>query len=114
MAALALVLAGCGSDDSKALTGAELEQKGRSVFNRMCASCHGDALGGSAMAPSMVTADFAAKDDAAIRTAITKGVPAKTHFGPMPPLLTMKGGDIEAVIAYIRARQVDAGLTPTR
>ena len=99
-AALLIALAACGGGSSRT--------EGEAIFRGVgtCNVCHGADLRGTPMGPSLLEMDVS---DDAIRTAITRGVPAKRPgFGAMPARSEMSADQIEAVITYIRSVQRSA------
>ena len=49
--------------------------------------------------------------DESFRNAVQQGVqPHHWEFGPMPPVPGVQGEDIDAVIAYVRSLQREAGI----
>ena len=109
------LLAACGGSDNQdqPLTQEQLVAKGRSIYQSTCATCHGNGLKGSSMAPSMVQAAFAPDQtpDSAFAAAIQNGVPQKRFTkGPMPAQPSVHPKDIPAVIAYVRSVQRENGI----
>lgn len=109
-----VLVAACGGGTEprgEALTGAALVARGAEVHANACASCHGEDLGGTEAGPSMLSPLYAPSQtsDEAMAEAITDGVAQKYWtFGPMPGV-ALPPGDVEAVIAFIRAEQEQAG-----
>lgn len=94
----------------------ELLADGAEVFAANCATCHGDDLRGTFVGPPLLHEIYLPDHhpDSAIRAAIANGVTAH-HWDSagMPPIPALSDGEIDAVIAYIRAEQDDAGLAAT-
>lgn len=110
-----LGLTSCGGKDEQdvPLTQEQLVARGRQVYAGTCATCHGDALKGSSMAPSLLQAPFAPDQtpDSAFANAIQNGVPQKRFAkGPMPAQPSVAPKDIPAVVAYVRSVQRDNGI----
>lgn len=93
------------------LTGAAV--KGEQVFNANCARCHGKNAAGSNTGPALVQKIYEPSHhgDSAFFRAATRGVRAHHwQFGNMPPVPGIKGQDIRAVVAYVRALQAANGI----
>jgi mono/diheme cytochrome c family protein len=106
----ALGLAACGGDGD-----GDPVARGDELFHgeAACATCHGPALQGTTMGPPLLHEIYRPDHhpDDAIRAAVRNGVqPHHWDFGPMPALTHLDGGDIDAVIAYVRAEQEAAGI----
>jgi mono/diheme cytochrome c family protein len=87
--------------------------RGEAVFRRHCADCHGRLAQGGASGPSLLHPVYAAPGypDAAFRTAIREGAPARLwSFGPMPPAPPIPAAQMDALIAYVRELQAASGL----
>ncbi len=86
---------------------------GEAAFRRSCATCHGETAGGTNKGPALVHAIYRPghHDDGAFRRAISGGV-RRHHwrFGDMPPQRQVEGGDIGAIIAYVRELQRANGI----
>ena len=113
VATLAALGVACGGDDGG--DPATLAAKGDQLFHgeATCATCHGPDLQGTGMGPPLLDAIYQPDHhpDDAIRSAVQNGVqPHHWDFGPMPALTHLDGGDIDALIAFIRSVQRDAGL----
>ena len=107
------VLAGCGSDQAgeSAATGSIIE-RGSAVYSESCASCHGADLRGTDEGPSQLSIIYEPNHhtDDSFRNAISNGAPEHHwNFGDMEPVEGLSAGDIEAVIAYVRAEQQREG-----
>ena len=115
-APLVLVLAllgACGGDE--AVSGEDLAARGDRLFHgeATCATCHGADLQGTTMGPPLLHEIYEPghHPDASIRAAIRNGVqPHHWEFGPMPQLNHLDDDDIEAIIAYVRQEQREAGI----
>jgi mono/diheme cytochrome c family protein len=99
-------LIGCGGESSPA----DLEARGDELYHGegTCATCHGPELGGTPMGPPLLDPIYAPDHhpDAAFHAAVANGVqPHHWDFGPMPALTHLDRDDVEAIIAYVRARQ---------
>jgi mono/diheme cytochrome c family protein len=94
-----------GPNDQRAL--------GAQVFAGSCATCHGPDLRGTFVGPPLLDPIYAPDhhDDGAIRAAIANGVePHHWDFAAMPPIPVLVDEQVDAVIAHIRAVQVDHGI----
>jgi cytochrome c551/c552 len=98
----------------------EPAKRGREIFNRACAKCHGINAAGGDKAPSLISKAYAPKShaDGAIYLAVTRGV-RRHHWnlGNMPPQPGIKPGEIKALTAFIRETQRANGvykLKPTK
>lgn len=111
-----VVIAAGGGDDSGPRTQAELVADGEDVFAANCATCHGDDLRGTFVGPPLLHEIYLPDHhpDSAIRAAVRNGVTAH-HWDSagMPAIPTLSDDEIDAVIAFIRSQQDDAGLTAT-
>jgi mono/diheme cytochrome c family protein len=102
-----------GSNDSSDPEPA-LVAKGREKFVQACAVCHGASLEGTATGPSFLSPIYAPNHhpDAAFFSAARNGVqPHHWKFGPMPPVTSVTEDDVRAIVAYVRAKQAEAGIT---
>lgn len=76
--------------------------RGKQIFLRNCAACHGADASGSQLGPSLISAEVAANDDDFLRDAIANGRPGTSmpsYGGVLSPQ------DIEDVIAFLRSKQ---------
>ncbi len=104
-------LGACGGDER---TQAELVREGRERFEATCAACHGMDLKGTDDGPSFLDPIYASNHhpDEAFHRAARQGVPQHHwNFGPMPPQRSVTDDEVEAIIAYVRQRQREAGVT---
>jgi mono/diheme cytochrome c family protein len=76
--------------------------RGKQVFLRNCAACHGADAGGSQLGPSLISTEAAANDDDSFRDVIANGRPG-TSMPPYGGVLSPQ--DIEDVIAFLRSKQ---------
>lgn len=86
---------------------------GRQAFETHCISCHGPAGAGTEQGPPLVHVIYEPghHSDDAFRSAVATGVaPHHWDFGPMPPVPGIDDDELDAVIAYIRDLQRDAGI----
>ena len=107
---LSFVLAACGGGDGE---DGDLAQQGEAVFEANCAVCHGQGAVGTDQGPPLVHEVYEPSHhpDESFRNAVTQGVqPHHWQFGPMPPVPGLQGEDVDAVIAYVRSLQRDAGI----
>ncbi len=88
-------------------------RRGREIFNRACAKCHGINAGGGAKAPSLISKAYAPMShaDGAVYLAVTKGV-RQHHWnlGNMPPLPEIKPDEIKDLTSFIRETQRANGI----
>lgn len=105
-----VLVAACGAatePQGDTLTGAALVTRGAEVHANACATCHGEDLRGTEAGPSLLSPLYAPSQttDEAMAEAIANGVAEKYWtFGPMPGV-ALPPGDVDAVIAFIRAEQ---------
>jgi mono/diheme cytochrome c family protein len=110
-AAGALALAACGQapptgDGSTVADGAEL-------YAANCAVCHGAEGEGTTQGPPLVHIVYEPghhSDEAFHRAAAAGVIPHHWDFGPMPPLPHLDRDQMDAIIAYVRGLQRDAGI----
>jgi mono/diheme cytochrome c family protein len=92
----------------------QLLAEGRQQYEEACAACHGLDLKGTQAGPPFLSPIYAPNhhSDEAFFGAVAGGVqPHHWDFGPMPPQPNVSREDVEAIVAYIRARQLEAGIT---
>jgi mono/diheme cytochrome c family protein len=112
-ALLLLIATACGGggDDR---TPAELAREGRTLYESSCAACHGMDLKGTDGGPSFLNTIYAPNHhpDEAFHRAAKDGV-QQHHwsFGDMPAQPRFSEADINAIIAYVRSEQREAGIT---
>ena len=113
-AALAgIVLAGCGGGGEGGAAGGGEVAQGEEAFSTYCIACHGQAGAGTDQGPSLVDIVYEPShhSDDAFRSAVRNGVvPHHWEFGPMPPVAGISDAEIDAVIAYVRGLQREAGI----
>ena len=91
-----------------------LEQRGETLFNTSCASCHGkNAAGQEGVAPPLVHLIYEPNhhSDQSFQRAAKLGV--RQHhwpFGNMPPVKNVTAEDVQKIIAYVRALQKANGV----
>ena len=86
---------------------------GETLFRQTCAVCHGIDLQGTAQGPPFIDRLYHPNhhSDAAFRLAVQRGVIAHHWpFGNMPKIEGLSDEQVEAIIAYVRAQQQEAGL----
>ncbi len=86
----------------------DVEKQGEAAFNRFCKTCHGANAGGSPQGPPLVHRIYAPglHADGAFRLARSRGVSAHHwRFGDMPRVEGVSDGELETIIAYVRALQ---------
>lgn len=87
--------------------------KGAELYAASCALCHGERGIGTQTGPPLVHIIYEPghHPDASFRNAVKNGVAAHHwSFGNMPPRPELSDGDIDDVIAYVRALQREAGI----
>ncbi|WP_230969226.1 c-type cytochrome [Nitrogeniibacter aestuarii] len=87
--------------------------KGRPLFERTCASCHGQDLAGTKKGPPLVHKIYEPShhSDASFQLAARYGTRAHHWgFGDMPPVEGVDANDVAHIIAYVRAQQRRAGI----
>lgn len=112
---LAAALAACGGGSDAADTPAELIAEGERLYQgeATCATCHGPDLEGTPMGPPFLHEVYEPSHhpDASFYAAVKNGVqPHHWELGPMPPLTHLDDDDIEAIVAYVRSEQQQAGI----
>nr|WP_244953856.1 cytochrome c [Stappia indica] len=91
-----------------------LAAEGRTAFDALCASCHGEnAAGRQGIAPPLVHVIYEPGHhaDGAFLLAATRGV--RQHhwtFGDMPPVPEASPQDVAAITAYVRELQRANGI----
>lgn len=87
---------------------------GQRAFDANCAACHGtNAAGLDGLAPPLVHKIYEPSHhpDEAFQRAVARGV--QSHhwpFGNMPPIDGLTRADVEAIVSYVRALQVENGI----
>ena len=117
--ALAATAVACGGDDGGGSAAGSSNptaqvEVGRTAFEATCAACHGADLRGTGSGPPLLHAIYAPDHhpDDSFRAAVARGVqPHHWDFGPMPAQPRIPDDDVDAIIAYVRDRQRDAGIT---
>jgi mono/diheme cytochrome c family protein len=109
-------VAGCASGDagSSAGEGPNVD-RGAQVYGEACASCHGADLRGTDKGPSHLSVVYEPNhhSDDSFRSAIANGAPQHHwSFGDMEPVEGLSKGDVDDVIAFIRAAQQRHGFEP--
>jgi mono/diheme cytochrome c family protein len=87
--------------------------RGEQVFAARCASCHGELALGTEQGPPLLHIYYEPDHhaDAAFLRAVQFGVqPHHWDFGPMPPVEGIARADVDAVTAYVRWLQREAGI----
>ncbi len=105
------VLAGvsCGQDASESAAG-----RGAGLYRANCSACHGDALAGTSLGPSLLDERYQVDQlsDAEIRQAIRTGVePTTDEFGAMPGNAILRDAQVNEIVTFVRSQQRAA--TPT-
>ena len=110
-ALLAAVASACGADVNDDVAGG----RGGAIFGANCASCHGAALEGSDLGPSLLDPMYASDQmsDDRFRSAVRNGVEeTRWEFGPMPAMGGLGDAQIDELLGFVRASQ-EAGTTVT-
>lgn len=105
-----LVLAACGGEGDSGATDAAA---GQEAFETHCITCHGPEGQGTDQGPPLVHIVYEPSHhgDEAFRSAVASGVtPHHWDFGPMPPVPGISESETDAVIAYVRELQREAGI----
>jgi mono/diheme cytochrome c family protein len=108
--AVTALTAACGDQATPAQDPAV---RGAQVFADNCAACHGPDLKGTDTGPPLLHDYYKPSHhpDESFRAAVANGVqPHHWQFGPMPAFPGISAQDTDAVIAYIRSEQRDAGI----
>ena len=106
--AAVVALAACGGGSGETDTAAR-----EALFEANCARCHGPEATGSQMGPPLVHEVYEPSHhgDDAFRSAVANGVqPHHWEFGPMPAVPGVSTGDVDAIVAYVRGLQREAGI----
>lgn len=118
----AAALASCGDDGStdegEAASGGSTAQRlaveGEALYQETCAACHGADLRGTDSGPPFLDVIYAPNHhpDESFYAAVENGVqPHHWDFGAMPPQPSIDRAEVEAIVAYVRQEQADAGIT---
>lgn len=110
-----VMAAGCASgEDGASAPAREADaDRGAELYAASCALCHGERGDGTQTGPPLVHVIYEPghHPDASFRNAVKNGVPSHHwSFGNMPPRPELSDGDIDDVIAYVRALQREAGI----
>jgi mono/diheme cytochrome c family protein len=108
-----LVLAACGGEEPSGETVAAAE--GAAVWEANCAACHGPQGEGTTVGPPLVHEVYEPghHSDESFRRAMQQGsIAHHWGFGDMPPQPQVTEAEMEAVIAYVRDLQREAGIIP--
>lgn len=111
--AVAGALAACGGGGAGDDAGGTDAAAGQVAFERYCISCHGAQAQGTEQGPPLVHEVYEPSHhpDDAFRQAAANGVqPHHWEFGPMPPVPAISEAEVDAVIAYVRGLQREAGI----
>jgi mono/diheme cytochrome c family protein len=91
----------------------QLVARGEELYGQTCTTCHGVDLKGTKKGPPFLNVIYAPNHhpDEAFFAAVAGGVqPHHWKSGPMPPQPEVSPEEVEAIIAYIRTKQVEAGI----
>ena len=108
--ALFVLAAGCGGGGA---AGEDDLAAGQQAFESYCIACHGAAAAGTDAGPPLVDVIYEPSHhgDDAFRNAARNGVqPHHWEFGPMLPVAGISDAEVDAVIAYVRNLQREAGI----
>ena len=92
---------------------AALSAAGQETYEAICAACHGSDLRGTNSGPPFLDVVYAPNHhgDESFQRAVAVGVPQHHwNFGSMPAIGGLNRDDVAAVVAYVRAQQIDAGI----
>lgn len=115
LAVVATAALACGAGDDGNDSSGEPANDGARLYAANCASCHGTDLRGTAAGPSHLSVVYEPghHPDDSFRAVIRDGVaPHHWDFGPMPAIAGLDDGEIEAIVAFIRAAQEREGFEP--
>jgi mono/diheme cytochrome c family protein len=115
LAALAFLSAVACGGDSAPSGGAGQAVEGAAAYAASCAGCHGAELQGTDRGPSLLSIVYEPghHPDMAFRSAIATGAPQHHwSFGNMPAVPGLSDAEIDAVVAFVRARQDELGFEP--
>jgi len=87
--------------------------RGKALYDRNCASCHGAALQGTEQGPPFLNRIYEPSHhgDIAFQLAVRNGVRAHHwKFGDMKPVPGLSADDVAHIVAYVRSRQRLAGI----
>lgn len=87
--------------------------KGRVLYERNCAACHGATLKGSDKGPPLLHRVYVPShhSDLAFQLAVKNGTRAHHwQFGDMKPVPGLTPDDVAHITAYVRAEQRKAGI----
>lgn len=110
-------VAGCSSSKPPEDGGTgpdRLAAQGRVLYERNCGVCHGAALQGALTGPSLLDPAYAPGrfPDSSFHAAVANGVEPKSgKFGAMPPQSGISPEQVRAIVAYVRSKQAEKGLT---
>lgn len=108
-----VVMATGGSDDPPAPGSPEQVALGQEVFDQSCATCHGPAAGGGLAGPPLTHEMYEGLTDADIRAVIEQGKAPENwprFEAGMTPVPGLSVSEVDAVSAYVRSVQREAGL----
>ncbi|MXU64528.1 c-type cytochrome [Oceanomicrobium pacificus] len=92
----------------------ELQARGKSAFDAICADCHGaNGAGVDGAGPPLVHKIYEPSHhgDMSFLVAVRRGVRAHHwDFGDMPAVGGLSDGDVAAIVAYIRRVQRENGI----
>lgn len=111
LAVSAVVGVACGGGDTE--ESGDAFARGGTLFANNCAACHGPAGVGTANGPPLVHVIYEPSHhpDESFHRAVAEGVVAHHWgFGPMPALPGLDRGEVDDIIAYVRALQREAGI----
>src|SRR5437867_1423757 len=103
---IVLLLAVMSFDSSAA---AQTPEPGRQVFVSRCAGCHGSDGNGGELGPAIASRVPSRTDDD-LMSVVREGRPA----AGMPAFPSVSGGDLAALIAYLRTLRPRSGSDPVR
>ena len=114
IAAATIALGACGGGGGER-SPAELVREGERLWETsVCAACHGADMKGTTAGPPFLHPIYAPNhhSDEAFFRAAEDGVQAHHwQFGDMPPQPSLSEEQLRAIVAYVRDRQRDEGIT---
>lgn len=109
-ALLAAVASACGADINDDVAGG----RGGAIYGANCAACHGAALEGTDLGPSLLDPMYASGQlsDDRFRSAVRNGVEeTRWEFGPMPAMGGLGDDQIDELLGFVRASQEATSVT---
>lgn len=102
-------MAACGGGGAEPSTA----DAGQQLFAQSCAVCHGSEAVGTDQGPPLVHEIYEPSHhpDESFHSAVANGVtPHHWNFGPMPAIPNLSEVQVDAIVAYVRGLQREAGI----